>query len=189
LFVPIVSACVCLVAGLFDGWTQRIPNPLTYTAVLLGVGLNGLATLMTAMHIDTGVTWIGAVGFVPSIAAVVFCSVLGLVAGLFGCSYGDLKLFVAVGAFAGFPIVGNIAVLALGIALVYALINLAVLGRLTVVLRVAAHRALELLYLRRFDTPIPEGSKLTQIPMAIPMAIAVAVMTWLQATDMPGGLR
>ena len=75
-------------------------------------------------------------------------------------------------------------------ALVYAAVNLALVGRLTMVLRIAAHRMLELLYLRRFETPIPEGSKITQIPMAIPLAIAMVVVTYLQATHvLAGGTR
>src|SRR4051794_2173263 len=82
------------------------------------------------------------------------CGVVGITGALLaGVHGGDLKLLAALGALVGFGNVCSIALLALVLALAYALLNLMLLGRLNVALRIAAQRTLELLYLRRFHTP------------------------------------
>src|SRR5689334_10533292 len=41
-FVPVLATVVCILAALFDAWTSRIPNPLTYTAILLGLAASAV---------------------------------------------------------------------------------------------------------------------------------------------------
>ena len=53
-FLPVLAAAVCVLAALFDARTGRIPNPLTYTAILLGLGLNALMPLLQTARQGSG---------------------------------------------------------------------------------------------------------------------------------------
>jgi prepilin peptidase CpaA len=176
-FLPSLAAFVCLLAALFDAFTARIPNTLTYPAVLAGLLLNGLAPLLELLHAHSAVVFLGAVGPASSFAGFLICAFLGIVGCLLaGVHGGDLKLLAALGAILGLMQTANVLIVALAVALVYALLNLLFFGGLNTVLRYAAMRLLEALYLRRFQSPLPEDPKTTShIPMAVPLAIGLLV--------------
>jgi hypothetical protein len=183
-FVASLAAGVCVLAALFDAFTLRIPNYLTYTAAMLGLALNGLAAVLALLHADTAVTWLGAAGIKESLLGLLACGVLGLLGNLAaGIHGGDLKLLAALGAMLGLSVTAQTTLLALAVALAYAIVNLALFGRLNLVLRIGAQRALELFYLRRFETPMPEErvTPMSHIPMAIPLALGMAAVLYLQA--------
>ena len=184
-----LAANLTLLAALFDGWTQRIPNPLTYTAILLGLALNACAWGADSFHVSSVTIWLGSAGFLSSLGGFLVCAILGLmgsfVAGVHG---GDLKLLAALGALVGFEAVCAISLIALVFALAYAIVNLILLGRLNMVLRLGAQRLLEWFYLRRFHTPLPETTRATHTPMAIPLAIAAVMVLVMQARGTMGGL-
>ena len=185
-----LAAGVCVLAALFDAFTLRIPNNLTYTAALAGLALNGLSSAL-GLHATTAVTWLGAAGIKESLLGLAACGLLGLLGNLAaGIHGGDLKLLAALGAMLGLSVTAQATLLALGVALAYALINLAVLGRLNMVLRIGAQRALELFYLRRFETPMPEErvTPMSHIPMAIPLALGMGAVLYLQARQGGGML-
>jgi prepilin peptidase CpaA len=187
-FIASLATAVCVLAALFDAFTLRIPNCLTYTAALLGLALNGLSPVLGLLHADTAVTWLGAAGIKESLLGLGACGLLGLIGNLLaGIHGGDLKLLAALGALLGLTVTAQATLLALVAALAYALINLALMGRLNRMLRIGAQRALELFYLRKFATPMPEEpvTATSHIPMAIPMALGMAAMVYLQTR--PGG--
>ena len=101
-----------------------------------------------------------------------------------------MKLLGAMGALLGLTVTAQGMVLALAAALAYAILNLAVLGRLNVMLRIGSQRALEVFFLRRFETPMPEEqvTPMSHIPMAIPMALGIAAILYLQARSGGGML-
>ena len=72
-FVASLAVAACVLAALFDAFTLRIPNNLTYTAALLGLALNGLAPVLRLLHAETAVTWLGAAGIKESVLGLLAC--------------------------------------------------------------------------------------------------------------------
>jgi prepilin signal peptidase PulO-like enzyme (type II secretory pathway) len=184
-FVPLLAGLVCLVAAAFDGCTGRIPNPLTYTAALAGLALNAAMPALAALHQNTAVTFLGGPGLQQSLLGFAACAGLWIVAAFFSGAVhgGDLKLLVALGALLGLTQAGNVLVLALSAAVLYALVNLLLAGRLNAAVRVAAARLLELVYLRHVHTPLPDDAPVASarhIPMAVPLALGLLVTYFWQ---------
>lgn len=118
--LPTIAVTVSLVAALTDLRTGRIPNLLTFPAMLLGLALNGLG------H--------GLAGLLGSLMGIVVCTVApGIVYKASrgrGIGGGDLKLFAALGALLG-PTRGLEAELSSFLLLgVFALFTLAFKGQL-----------------------------------------------------------
>jgi prepilin peptidase CpaA len=179
-FLAALACAVCILAALFDGFTGRIPNPLTYTAALVGLGLNGITPLLLRLHAQSASTWLGAPGVKESLLGFAICLILGLAASVMaGIHGGDLKLLAAMGAMLGLSFTAAVVIVGLTVALVYSVINLALMGRLNKIFRMASHRALELAYFRQFHTPVPEPAKASHIPMAIPMALGMLSVLYL----------
>ncbi|MHC4429062.1 MAG: prepilin peptidase, partial [Planctomycetota bacterium] len=115
---------VCLAGAWLDLATRRIPNVLTYPAILIGLTLNALAPpALEAAGADTAVVWLGATGLRDGLLGFGLCAAIGIVSFMArGLGGGDVKLLGAVGAMLGFDAV--IAVL-FNTLLVAALIGLA----------------------------------------------------------------
>lgn len=181
-FLATLACLVCLLAAMFDGWTRRIPNQLTYPAILLGLVANVIAPVLVKLNLHTAAVWLGAAGAASSVGGFLVCAALGIVGCLMaGVHGGDLKLLCAVGALLGLVPTANALIVALAVAIVYALLNLAFLGGLNRVIQGASMRALELVYLRRIVIPLPDetGRPMAHIPMAVPLFIGlVAAQIW-----------
>jgi prepilin signal peptidase PulO-like enzyme (type II secretory pathway) len=189
-FLPVLAACICTLAAFFDGCTGRIPNKLTYPAILLGLGLNALVPVLAAAHWTTAVTWLAGTGAQSSLLGFGVCALLTLLSPFLGGGVhgGDLKLMAAVGAMLGLLQTGNVLIVAFSMAIVYSLINLLVRGKFNTAIRMACLRMLELLYFRRLHTPLPDdpaplrAGDATHIPMAVPLAaglVAAQVWQWM----------
>jgi Flp pilus assembly protein protease CpaA len=99
--------------------TRRIPNAITYPAMVLGLGLNSLGLLLPASSQGAALvqSWLGAAGPLSSLAGLGVCAVIGVLGfAVRGLGGGDAKLLGAIGALAGapgvFPILCNILVVA-----------------------------------------------------------------------------
>jgi Flp pilus assembly protein protease CpaA len=169
LLIPVFTLLVCLVASVFDAATSRIPNPLTYPAILVGLALGALPPVIARAGGPDLSHWLGSPGPSQSLLGFAGCLGIGIVcllaAGLGG---GDLKLLVAVGALLGLSEALHVFLWTLLIAVPYALINLSVRGRLNGVLGAAALQLLQVIYWRRIEpASVPSSSA---IPLAVPMA-------------------
>jgi Flp pilus assembly protein protease CpaA len=171
LFIPLVTFVVCLLAAWYDSATQHIPNPLTYTAILMGIGINCVAqlpTLAAAGH------WLGTAGVGESLAGFGLCTSVGLVCmALAGMGGGDMKLLSAIGALLGLSQSVDVLVAALVIGIVYALLNLILAGRLNRVVSLLSLQLLELVYLKR--GPAVASSSKRDIPAAVPLLLGLVI--------------
>jgi len=188
-FVPVLAGVVCLLASLFDAWTARIPNPLTYTAILLGLTLSVLALVLDYAHFPVAVKWLAAPNVTYSFAGFFICAILGLLGTLVGpVGGGDIKLLAALGAMLGIIEVGSVLIFGLTVALLYAVVNLSLRGLLDKACRVTAIQILELLYLRRINVikddskPLPKN----MIPMALPLAIGLIISQIINLQSLMG---
>ena len=196
-FVPVVATGVCMLAALFDAWTTRIPNPLTYTAILVGIAINLLSSSLLrfgAEHGDTAVRWLGAPGISQSLLGFGVCALLAVVALAAGIGGGDVKLLAALGAMLGLAEIGTVLVAALSVAFVYAVLNLALFGRLKAFTGYLAVQTLELAYFRRFEMPADDPTEdkkpalKKSLPMAVPLAIGLLLAEIIDLQAKLGGM-
>lgn len=176
LYLPAVAFLVCALAAWYDAATQHIPNPITYTAILLGLGLNMLKPVLVLAHADLVVQWLGAVGPLDSLAGFAVCAVIGLSSlmfGMRGMGGGDIKVLGALGALLGLHRAGCVMFVALTIAVPYALINLALMGRLNAVIRLVMGQLMEIAYLKK--TQSVEAVSAWYIPVSVPLLLGLVV--------------
>lgn len=95
IILQIVLALVAFVAAVYDYRFRRIPNWLTLSGVLLGIGLNSFLNV-TGLHWYSGYDWRSALAGMGLAFAVYFPLYL-----LRGMGAGDVKLMAAIGAIVG----------------------------------------------------------------------------------------
>ena len=109
----LLSLCFVVVFGATwsDVATRRIPNVLTYPAIILGLLLNGvLPVLLSKFEFGTAGIFLGATGSMECVQGFGLCAAIGIVSFMArGLGGGDVKLLAAVGAMIGFA--GVVAVL------------------------------------------------------------------------------
>jgi len=181
-FLPMLAVTWCVLAAIFDASTGRIPNQLTYPAALLGLALNLASPLIEGNH--AAQVWLASCG--PAQCLVGFGGALMflLVSPLFGDAVhgGDLKLLTALGATIGLTALSTAAIIAVVAGVIFGICNLIARRRVNAAFRIAAQRALELFYLKKFETPLPDDAGpflKSHIPLAIPMALGVIAVTFL----------
>ena len=170
LFIPTLAFILCAIAACYDAATGPIPNPLTYTGILLGLAFNSLAA---APAMAGAAHWLGSVGAPECLAGFGLCAGIGLVCRGFGMGGGDMKVIAALGALLGLQQCMVVLVMGLAAAVVYALINLAAAGRLNRVMALITVQLLELMYLHRME-PLPQTSR-RHAPAAVPLAVGLVV--------------
>ncbi len=171
LFLLLATVGLCAVASWFDAATWRIPNQLTYTAILLGLAVNGLVSLGWAGDIQLIGQWAGAPGIASSLLGLAVCGAIGLIclyAG--GMGGGDMKLLAALGALLGFGAAFAVLVYALLAAVLFALADLIWRGRLTATLH---ELAWAMLLLRTTGRRVLATGRQRHVPLAIPVLIGL----------------
>lgn len=172
--LEILALLVCLLAAGFDASTGRIPNPITYTAILAGLSINTLASAAQALN-HAPPQWLGVAGVGPAFIGFGTCAIIGLACLLLaGMGGGDMKLLVAMGAILGYIVTFQLMFWTLLIAIPYSLINLLIAGRLNSVVRSAALQLMQIVYLRQLEPSEVASSR--RIPMALPLAAAMFAM-------------
>lgn len=163
---------VTAIAAGFDLRSGRIPNALTYSALLIGVGL-GFAP---AAEIGWDARLLGlAVAFVPSF-------VLFLAHSLGG---GDVKLLAAVGALVGYPLVLDVLFWTIAVGTAWSLLVLVRSGRLIETLR---HLAVLLGVVATRNRPgfVPATDLRIPFGAAILVAVVCAVLVPALRVAAPG---
>ena len=130
----LLSLClvVCFAATWVDVATRRIPNVLTYPAILLGLFLNGaLPLVLDRFEMSAWRVWLGSSGTIDCVQGFGLCAAIGIVSFMArGLGGGDVKLLAAVGALVGFNAVIAVLFNTLIVAAVLGILNWAARGSL-----------------------------------------------------------
>ncbi len=139
----LLALCIVIVFGATwsDVATRRIPNVLTYPAIILGFAFNGvLPFLVERWHLDTAEVFLGASGTLECVQGFGLCAAIGIVSFMArGLGGGDVKLLAAVGAMIGFASVVAVLFNTLLVAAVIGILNWLVGGTLMRRLQGLAH--------------------------------------------------
>lgn len=102
-FVLSLTFVTCFGAAWTDIATRRIPNTLTYPAIILGLALNGVvAPILEAVGSRPATIWLGSPGALSSAQGFGLCALVGILSFIArGLGGGDVKLLGAVGALLG----------------------------------------------------------------------------------------
>lgn len=164
-FVPVLGIGICIAAAWFDTLYERIPNAITYPAVLLGLLLNGLMALGQPRVLAT---WLGGPGLAESGAGFGACLLIGAACvAMRGIHLGDLKLIAAMGAIFGLHAACMMLLWAVVIATPFAALNLLLDGKMLAFFRAAGMQLMTWLVLRRRDDVLVVSSR--RIPIALPL--------------------
>lgn|GEM_PF-1206629 len=180
-----LATMVCLIAALTDAATGVIPNKLTYPAMIAGLVL----AIVTGIFLRFDTNWSGrVVQFLsaPTIRDCLLgfgvCAAIGILSWLLsGLGEGDLKLIAAIGALLGLSASLKVLLLALCVAVPYALINILIAGKFNTVLCEAAWRIMQLLAWGKIDQrdnigPATVMPPHKSIPLAVP--ILAGMIAW-----------
>jgi len=139
-FLIVVCFATVTVAAWLDAATRRIPNSLTYPAILIGLAVSLLIVPAVELFgLPDIAVWFGTPGLQDGLLGFALCAVIGVVSFMAGgLGGGDTKLLAALGAMLGFsdsvPVLFN----ALVIAALIGVTNWAVKGELVARVQVVA---------------------------------------------------
>jgi prepilin peptidase CpaA len=175
-FLLTMCFAVCIVAAWLDVATRKIPNVLTYPAVLIGLTLNALAPpVLEALGADVAVVWLGATGLRDGLLGFGLCAVIGIVSFIArGLGGGDVKLLAAVGAMLGLDAVIAVLFNTLLVAALIGLANWAVRGTLMARAQVLANNLLMMAVTRR-GMKAAYPFKSTEAPFGLALLIGLTL--------------
>lgn len=139
-FLPVLTLAICAVAASIDAATRRIPNKLTYTALLLGMVINLIIGPLLD-HFDLGYAsiWLASPGWRESLLALGVAAAIGIPSFMLrGLGGGDVKLLAAVGVLVGISTFLGVFLNTLVFAALIGVINWAARGELVTRLQVIA---------------------------------------------------
>ncbi|MCO6188242.1 prepilin peptidase [Rhizobium sp. L1K21] len=176
-----ICLALAVTAAIYDGVTGKIPNFITYPAILAG---------LSGWWVAGGVYGIGG-----SLAGLAFAAFPFLLAFIFGgCGGGDVKIMAAVGALLGFPGILPVLAHALAVGALMAIFMLLLHGRLRLfwernvarlmMLRFGVWNAQELTAWNKASTSGEVGLQEGTVTIRFGIALGVA-MVWLLFPALP----
>lgn len=193
-FLLTLCFAICAAAAWIDVATRRIPNVLTYPAILIGIAVNSLLPLvMGTLDLDVVLVWTGSTGFMDGMLGFGVCALVGIISfAARGLGGGDVKLVAAVGALLGLSQVVGVLVNALVIAGIMGLINWAARGTLVPRMQVLARNMLAAIFTGEgLKNVYPFGRSEAPFGLALLLGLALAqvfqIHQWLLVVGWPGG--
>ena len=163
-----VAFAVSLVGGVHDLLTRKIPNWLTFPALLAGVAAN--------------FWWFGWAGGADALLGALLGFALFFPVHFLGyMGAGDVKLLMAVGAWVGWRACWQVAVLAVLFGAAYALVEIIYRGRLLVVVR-NAYSFLRALFVPGLELEPLKLDKNRHFAFGICLTLGVAGVIYLRHT-------
>lgn len=168
-------------AAFVDAATRRIPNLLTYPAILIGLSLNAfLPPLAEAAGWDTPIVWTGATGFVDGMQGFGLCAAIGIVSFIaHGLGGGDVKLLAAVGAMLGFEAILPVLFNTLLIAAVIGILNWVARGTLLARAQMMANNLLTLVVTRSSENVV-YPFKRTEAPFGVALLLGLVLAQFVE---------
>lgn len=161
-----VAFALSLFGGVYDLFTRRVPNWLTFSGILAGILVQVLLLGLSGLWAALGGTAVGFALFFP----IFFFHYMGA---------GDVKLLMLVGAWTSFSFCWKVAVIAVIVGALYALLDVLLRGRLVAVFR-ALYRFLFTLFVPELAAEPLKIDKERKFSFGICIAIAVAVNVIMQ---------
>jgi len=151
LFCNVLMFALVLVAAAIDIATRKIPNTLTYPAIIIALVLGSLS-----------------LGITSSVAGLLVAAVPALLLFAFGSlGGGDVKLLAAVGAGLGVPLIIDGWLYILFCAVVVGFLQILIAGRLQQITRSFVVACRSLIYP---GVPADSASRDFKMPFAVPIA-------------------
>ncbi|MFT7539911.1 MAG: prepilin peptidase CpaA [Gammaproteobacteria bacterium] len=171
---------VCFAATWVDVATRRIPNVLTYPAIVLGLVLNGLLPLvLVRFDQSTALVLLGSSGTIDCLQGFGLCAAIGIVSFMArGLGGGDVKLLGALGAMLGFDAVIAVLFNTLLVAAVLGIANWAARGSLMKRVQGMASAVYFSIVLRD-DMRTIYGFKATEGPFALSLMIGLIMAQFI----------
>lgn len=131
-FIPVFVTVLCAAAAFIDAATRRIPNALTYPAILFGLAVNvAIAPLLAVTGPEYAAVWINAPGWRDAVYGLALASIIGIPSFILrGLGGGDVKLLGAVAVLVGFETFLGVFLNTLLFAAAIGLVNWALRGEL-----------------------------------------------------------
>ncbi len=180
-FVLSLAFLTCAAAALCDSATRRIPNVLTYPALLIALAINLFIVPVLALNSATipAAAWFGAPGMESALFGFLGCAAIGIISFMFrGLGGGDVKLIAAIGAMLGYPDVGGVLFNALVFATVIGLVNLAFKGDLVRKVQAMSMSFQVNLALRRKAVDAYPFGK-TEAPFGVALLLGLITAQWM----------
>lgn len=143
-FIPVLCFLVLVAAGSFDAAYRRIPNLLTYPAIVIGLLVN-MAVVPALGLADASIArvWLAGPGLREGALGFLLCVFIGVISFMArGLGGGDVKVLAAVGAMLGLSQVLPVLFNTLVIAAVLGVVSWALGGRPVMLMQNAAIKAL-----------------------------------------------
>ena len=183
VFTLVLTFAIVGYAAWTDAAARLIPNRITYPAILLGLGIAGLASALLAMGYETPAFWLGSPGIRESLLGFSVCAVIGIISLLTrGLGGGDVKLLGALGALLGLSAVLPVLFNTLIVAAVVGVVNLVLRGGLVAKMQVMAMNSLETLVTKRGLTNVYPFAK-TEAPFGVSV-LAALILAQFEATQL-----
>ena len=183
-FLPALGLVVCIAAAWSDSVTSRIPNALTYPAILLGLILSTAMLIPGNSPLAVVAQWIGAPEPLESLIGFGACAIGGVICVLLnGIGAGDLKLIAAMGAIFGLHLVGLMLLWALLVAIPLAVLNLLLDRKLIAFFHAAGLQLMTWFMLRKNHDFMVVSRR--RMPIAVPLLVGAILGIAVPASVLP----
>lgn len=161
-----IAVGIAIFGGVYDFFTNRIPNWWTYPAMAIGICISAFYG-----------GWTGAGMAALAVLAAFFLYFFLFVFGVMGA--GDVKLLMAIGAFAEPKFIFWVAIVAIFVGGVYAVIDLIFAGRLVQFVRNLLRFVRPIFFPAYLREPL-ELNKDRKFSYGVSIAIATGIVVWLE---------
>ncbi len=180
--LTIVLHAIVAISAWSDVTTRRIPNVLTYPAIVLGLVVSLMAAPLELAGLGIVNQWTGTPGTLDAVLGLSVCAGIGI-AGFTarGLGGGDVKLLACVGVLLGFKSACGVLANTLCVAMLFAVVNYLTRGGLLGRVQHIAASVMYMLYTRR-HMPLAVFEP-TQMPFALAVFGGVLLAPWWSASQ------
>ncbi|MDX2116006.1 MAG: A24 family peptidase [Planctomycetota bacterium] len=185
LFLIVLCYGVLVVGAWLDAATRRIPNVLTYPALLIGVALNlVIAPIFAGLGLDVPLRWLGGPGAGEAAGGLALTAAVGIISFMArGLGGGDVKLLGALGVLIGFTQVMPVLLNTLIIAAIVGVVNWGLRGELIARVQVVALNLMTVAGTRRGITEVYPFQR-SEAPFGLSLLLGMVSAHFVQVHDL-----